>query len=87
MDALTAGLIVCGGLLAYKGTKMATAKKVTKAKAKAEVCKTGEIVTKFGTFQIGADGVITQTVYPKDVAKHTGNMTAEDVEAEIRRQA
>lgn len=64
---------------------MATKKAVTKPAV--PTVNSGKVVTKFGTFQVGTNGVITQTVFPKDVAKHTGSMTAEEVAAEIRRQA
>ncbi len=47
----------------------------------------GQVVTKYGTFQLSTDGSIVQTGFVKDVAKHTGSMTAEQVVADIRSQA
>jgi len=44
----------------------------------------GEVVTKYGKFQVGTDGTIVQTVFPPDVASHTGDMNAEQVSADIR---
>lgn len=88
---------MCGGLLLYKGARMATAKKPSKKTAKAEVSRTEDIITEFGSFRIGKDGAITQTVFPK-AGKFpvTGNnkcieaiadLTAVEVEALIRSQA
>jgi hypothetical protein len=90
MDAVTAGLVMCGGLLLYKGARMATAKKApakkSSKKSEAPAAAPGGIVTEFGTFTVDSAGVIHQIAYPKSVDA-IADMTAEQVEALIRSQA
>ena len=90
MDVVTAGLVMCGGLLIYKGAKMAKAKKTTvkksTKKSDAPVATSGGIVTEFGTFTIDSAGAIHQIVFPKSVDA-IATLTASEVEAQIRSQA
>ena len=86
-------LLLLTGIILYtlKGndvmaTKKAVKKETTKSTAVPDKIP-GQVVTKYGTFQLGADGEIVQTGFVKDVAQHTGTMTAEQVVADIRSQA
>lgn len=84
---LITGLIGCcllGPLYTLRGKQdMATKKTVKPKPAK----RPGEVITKYGTFQVSKTGAIVQTEFPVDVASHTGAMNAEQVSADIRSQA
>ena len=82
---LITGLVTCcllGPLYALRGSKNMATKKTVKPVPAAK--QPGEVVTKYGKFQVGTDGTIVQTAFPPDVASHTGDMNAEQVSADIR---
>jgi len=82
---LITGLVTCcllGPLYALRGSKNMAIKKTVKPVP--AVKRPGEVVTKYGTFQVSDRGAIVQTAFPPDVASHTGAMNAEQVSADIR---